>query len=47
MMERYLVVAARIRQELEELERVVARAERAIATLYIIIMRQGVNNENT
>ncbi len=32
MIERYLVVAGRIRQELEELERVVARAERAIAT---------------
>ena len=32
MMERYLVVAARIRQELEELEKVVARAERASAT---------------
>jgi hypothetical protein len=32
MMERYLVVAARIRQELEELEKVVARAERASAS---------------
>jgi hypothetical protein len=31
MMGRYAVVAARIRQELVELERVVARAERAIA----------------
>ena len=32
MMERYLVVAARIRQELEELEKIVARAERASAS---------------
>lgn len=31
-MERYAVVAGRIRQELTELERVVARAERAIAS---------------
>jgi hypothetical protein len=31
MMERYAVVAGRIRQELVELERVVARTERAIA----------------
>ena len=31
MMERYAVVAGRIRQELVELERVVGRAERAIA----------------
>ncbi len=32
MIERYLVTAARIRQELVELERVVARAERAVAS---------------
>ncbi|RMF84163.1 MAG: hypothetical protein D6736_19865 [Nitrospinota bacterium] len=31
MIERYLVVAGRIRQELAELERVVSRAERAVA----------------
>jgi hypothetical protein len=31
MMERYAVVAGRIRQELVELEQVVARTERAIA----------------
>lgn len=32
MIERYLVAAGRIRQELVELERVVARAERAVAS---------------
>lgn len=31
MIERYLVVAARIRQELTDLEEVLARAERAVA----------------
>jgi hypothetical protein len=31
MMERYAVVAGRIRQELGELERIIARTERAIA----------------
>ena len=32
MIERYLITAGRIRQELVELERVVARAERAVAS---------------
>lgn len=33
MIERYLVVAGRIRQDLAELDRVVARAERAMAAV--------------
>ncbi|MGD9049514.1 MAG: hypothetical protein PVF77_15765 [Anaerolineae bacterium] len=41
MMERYAVVAGRIRQELVELERVVTRAERAIAAA-----RQSLENQD-
>jgi hypothetical protein len=41
MMERYAVVAGRIRQELVELERVVTRAERAVAAA-----RQSLENQD-
>ena len=41
MMERYAVVAGRIRQEIVELERVVTRAERAIAAA-----RQSLENQD-